>query len=50
MDSKLSGVYHHRDPEASPLWKILNNHFDSFEKNYEEKFEKKSDTIWRFFE
>ncbi len=33
-------IYHPRKPEASPLWKLLNNHYDSFEQCYE-RFEKK---------
>jgi hypothetical protein len=23
-------VYHPREPEGSPLWRLLNNHYDSF--------------------
>ena len=41
MDSKISGVYHPRNPEQSSLWKILNTHYESFEAHYEQKFEKK---------
>jgi len=36
-----SGVYHPREPESSPLWKLLSEHFNSFVNNYKEKFEKK---------
>jgi hypothetical protein len=36
-----SGVYHPRNPESSPLWKLLSEHFSSFVNNYKEKFEKK---------
>ncbi len=36
-----ASVYHPRNPELSPLWKLLNNHYDSFEQDYEEKFERK---------
>ena len=41
MSSNIKGVYHPRDPTESPLWNLLNNHYESFEKNYEEKFKKK---------
>ena len=34
-------VYHPREPEASPLWKLLNNHYEGFEQCYEERFEEK---------
>ena len=34
-------VYHSRHPEASPLWRLLNNHYEGFEQCYEERFEKK---------
>lgn len=33
-------VYHPRDPKASPLWQIFDRHYNDFEKNYAEKFEK----------
>ena len=32
--------YHPRNPESSPLWNLLKNHYDSFEQKYEEQFEK----------
>ena len=41
MDSNQPALYHPKDPEASPLWNILNTHYESFERDYEEKFEKK---------
>lgn len=44
MDSRNESshkVYHPRRPEESLLWKLFHNHFESFEKCYEEKFEKK---------
>ena len=34
-------IYHPRQPEASPLWRLLNNHYEGFEKCYEERFEGK---------
>jgi hypothetical protein len=34
-------VYHPRNPEDSVIWKIFNEHFESFEENYDTKFEKK---------
>jgi hypothetical protein len=30
-------VYHPRQPEASPLWRLLNNRYDSFEQCHEER-------------
>jgi hypothetical protein len=41
MADTTSGIYHPRNPTDSPLWKLLNNHYDDFEKHYEEKYEKK---------
>jgi len=41
MADKSSGIYHPRNPTDSPLWNLLNNHYNVFEKHYEEKFEKK---------
>ncbi len=37
----ILGVYHPRDPKASPLWQIFSRHYESFERNYPEKFEKR---------
>ncbi len=34
-------VYHPRQPEASPLWRLLNSHYEGFEKCYEKRFEGK---------
>lgn len=34
-------VYHPRDPKRSPLWQILDRHFEIFERIYEERFEKR---------
>jgi hypothetical protein len=31
---------HPRNPQDSPLWKLLNNHYDSFEQGYDARFEK----------
>ncbi len=39
----ILSVYHPRDPKASPLWQILDRHYDDYEKSYPEKFEKKYD-------
>jgi len=39
--SYKGAVYHPRQPEASPLWRLLNNHYEGFEKCYEERFEEK---------
>jgi len=41
MADTASGIYHPRNPTDSPLWNLLNNHYDDFEKHYEEKYEKK---------
>ncbi|MGA1825087.1 MAG: transposase zinc-binding domain-containing protein, partial [bacterium] len=46
MDSNISGVYHPRNPEQSPLWQILNTYYESFEAHYEQKFVKKYG-FWR---
>ena len=46
MDSNLPGIYHPSDTESSPLWRLFNDHFETFERNYEEKFEKKYG-FWR---
>mgnify|MGYP006284789799 CR=1 FL=1 len=32
-------VYHPREPKKSPLWQILDKHYEKFERSYEEKFE-----------
>lgn len=37
----MQSVYHPRRPEASPLWRLLDNHYDNFERCYEERFEQK---------
>ncbi|MGA1825035.1 MAG: hypothetical protein ACMUIP_10280 [bacterium] len=37
----MPGIYYLRDPKSSPLWRLLNDHFETFERNYEEKFDKK---------
>ena len=41
MNSNIQAVYHPRNPQESPLWKTLNNHYESFHEGYEDKFEKK---------
>jgi hypothetical protein len=33
-------VYHPREPKKSTLWNILDRHYEDFERNYSEKFEK----------
>jgi len=30
-------IYHPREPKASPLWRLLNNRYDSFEQCHEER-------------
>ena len=37
----ILSVYHPREPKASPLWQIFNRHYEDFERNYPEKFEKR---------
>jgi len=34
-------VYHPRDPTASPLWKLLDDHYASFRSHYPGVFEKR---------
>jgi len=34
-------LYHPREPQESPLWRLLDNHYEGFENCYEESFEKK---------
>jgi hypothetical protein len=36
--SYKSAVFHPRQPEASPLWRLCNNHYEGFEQCYEERF------------
>ncbi|MBU0483224.1 MAG: transposase zinc-binding domain-containing protein [Proteobacteria bacterium] len=39
MDGQnITGVYHPREPKTSPLWHLLNDHFETFEQDYDEKF------------
>ena len=39
--SNTQSVYHPRRTYDSPLWKLLNNHYENFEQCYEERFEQK---------
>ena len=39
--SNTQSVYHPRRHYDSPLWKLLNNHYENFERCYEERFEQK---------
>ena len=39
--SNKQSVYHPRRPYDSPLWRLLNNHYENFEHCYEERFEQK---------
>ena len=34
-------LYHPRDPQASDLWRLLDEHFDSFQQVYDERFQEK---------
>ncbi|KAA3593402.1 MAG: transposase [Candidatus Scalindua sp. AMX11] len=38
--SNVNKIYHPRNPQDSPLWKMLDDHYDSFEQGYDERFEK----------
>jgi ribosomal protein S27E len=33
-------VYHPRTPKSSPLWSLLNSHYERFQQSYVERFEK----------
>ena len=35
-----AAVYHPRNPKESVLWNLLNNHYENFERNYQQRFEK----------
>jgi hypothetical protein len=39
--SDTAQVYRQRKPRESPLWQLLNEHFDEFEERYDELFSKK---------
>ena len=41
MSNTISGVYHPRNLTTSPLWNLLNNHFDDFVERYEQKYERR---------
>ena len=34
----LLPLYRPRDPQASDLWQVLDQHFDSFQQAYDERF------------
>lgn len=36
----ITGIYHPRKPTDSPLYKLLQAHFDHFEQVYDERFER----------
>jgi len=38
---KLSPLYQPRDPKASDLWRLIDEHFDSFQQVYDERFQAK---------
>ncbi|MBT8362718.1 MAG: hypothetical protein HKP41_05775 [Desulfobacterales bacterium] len=37
---EIAGVYRRRNPQKTPLWKLLNGHFVEFEESYDEHFQK----------
>ncbi len=39
--SKVEKFYRRRDPEASPLYQVVRDHFDEFEAKYAERYEKR---------
>ena len=39
MSSITLDTYHPRNPQASPLWQILDRHYKEFERGYEERYE-----------
>ena len=39
-------LYRPRDPQASDLWRLLDEHFDSFQQVYDERFQAKYG-FWR---
>ena len=38
---KLSPLYQPRDPKASDLWRVIDEHFASFQQVYDERFQAK---------
>ena len=36
---KLSPLYQPRDPKASDLWRVIDEHFDAFQQVYDERFQ-----------
>jgi hypothetical protein len=39
-----TSVYHPRQPQLSPLRKLLDTHYETFERDYEQKFFKTTST------
>ena len=44
--AKLPVLYRPRDPRASDLWRLIDEHFDSFQQAYDERFQAKYG-FWR---
>ena len=44
--SNVGTVYHPRNPESSPLWQLINNNYESFERSYEEVLEQNYGYFW----
>lgn len=38
LEGNGAAVYHPRQPQQSPLWKLLDDHFEGFERDYDQKF------------
>jgi hypothetical protein len=43
---RITGVYHPRNPKASPLYGLVEDYFDEFERVYEERFAEKYVFWW----
>ena len=46
MAGRIDGVYLPRNPKASPLFGLVEDHFDAFVNVYEERFAEKHG-LWR---
>ncbi|MHC5009265.1 MAG: transposase zinc-binding domain-containing protein, partial [Planctomycetota bacterium] len=44
--ARLAPVYRPRQPRASPLWQLLDRHFDEFERVYDDRYQKRYG-FWR---
>ena len=44
--SRAAAIYRPRRPWASPLWRVLDRHFDEFQRVYDERYQKRYG-FWR---